>query len=76
MTYVCSFNFRHTLTIEISQGEYARTRALYDRLLDRTKHLNVWISYVKFEASAMSEDGGKSRHIRGSKEEIHSADEK
>ncbi|KAH9799186.1 Crooked neck protein [Citrus sinensis] len=43
---------------KISQGEYARTRALYERLLDRTKHLNVWISYVKFEASAMSEDGG------------------
>ncbi|KAK9207943.1 hypothetical protein WN944_000292 [Citrus x changshan-huyou] len=46
------------IDFEISQGEYARTRALYERLLDRTKHLNVWISYVKFEASAMSEDGG------------------
>ncbi|KAL9443022.1 hypothetical protein AB3S75_016392 [Citrus x aurantiifolia] len=46
------------IDFEISQGEYARTRALYERLLDRTKHLKVWVSYVKFEASAMSEDGG------------------
>ncbi|PIN22385.1 Cell cycle control protein (crooked neck) [Handroanthus impetiginosus] len=37
---------------EISKSEYERTRALYERLLKRTKHLKVWISYANFEASA------------------------
>ncbi|KAG1330357.1 putative crooked neck-like protein 1 [Cocos nucifera] len=44
------------IDFEISEGEYERTRQLYDRLLDRTKHLKVWISYAKFEASAGMED--------------------
>ncbi|WCJ34756.1 Pre-mRNA-splicing factor CLF1 [Euphorbia peplus] len=43
------------IDFEISEGEYDKTRQLYDRLLDRTKHLKVWISYAKFEASAMEE---------------------
>ncbi|KAL0440957.1 UNVERIFIED_CONTAM: Pre-splicing factor CLF1 [Sesamum radiatum] len=43
------------IDFEISEAEYERTRALYERLLDRTKHLKVWISYAKFEASAMDE---------------------
>ncbi|EEF51314.1 crooked neck-like protein 1 [Ricinus communis] len=43
------------IDFEISEGEYDRTRQLYERLLDRTKHLKVWISYAKFEASAMEE---------------------
>ncbi|WMV20643.1 hypothetical protein MTR67_014028 [Solanum verrucosum] len=41
------------IDFEISEGEFERTRALYERLLNRTKHLKVWISYAKFEASAM-----------------------
>uniref|UniRef100_A0A5B7ADN5 Putative crooked neck-like protein 1 n=1 Tax=Davidia involucrata TaxID=16924 RepID=A0A5B7ADN5_DAVIN len=44
------------IDFEISQHEFERTRELYERLLDRTKHLKVWISYAKFEASAMEED--------------------
>ncbi|KAM7494323.1 hypothetical protein LguiB_028932 [Lonicera macranthoides] len=43
------------IDFEISEGEFERTRQLYERLLDRTKHLKVWISYAKFEASAMEE---------------------
>ncbi|KAM1850996.1 hypothetical protein ACFX13_015114 [Malus domestica] len=45
------------IDFEISEGEFERTRELYERLLDRTKHLKVWISYAKFEASAIVEDG-------------------
>nr|XP_010907226.1 crooked neck-like protein 1 [Elaeis guineensis] len=41
---------------ETSGGEYERTRQVYERLLDRTKYLKVWISYVKFEASVGIED--------------------
>ncbi|KAG5583046.1 hypothetical protein H5410_053673 [Solanum commersonii] len=44
------------IEFEISEGEFERTRALYERLLNRTKHLKVWISYAKFEASAMESD--------------------
>ncbi|KAK3002087.1 hypothetical protein RJ639_020546 [Escallonia herrerae] len=44
------------IDFEISEGEFERTRQLYERLLDRTKHLKVWISYAKFEASALEED--------------------
>ena len=44
------------IDFEIAEGEFERTRALYERLLDRTKHLKVWISYAKFEASAMEEN--------------------
>ncbi|KAF9689261.1 hypothetical protein SADUNF_Sadunf01G0073500 [Salix dunnii] len=43
------------IDFEISEGEYDRTRELYERLLDRTKHLKVWISCAKFEASAKEE---------------------
>ena len=28
-----------------------RVRALYERLLERTKHVKVWLSYARFEAS-------------------------
>ncbi|KAK8967523.1 hypothetical protein KSP40_PGU018903 [Platanthera guangdongensis] len=44
------------IDFEISEGEIERTRLLYERLLDRTKHLKVWISYAKFEASVGLED--------------------
>ncbi|XP_068667558.1 uncharacterized protein [Aristolochia californica] len=46
------------IDFEIAEGEYERTRQLYERLLDRTKHLKVWLSYAKFEASCgMAEEG-------------------
>ncbi|XVF50988.1 hypothetical protein PTKIN_Ptkin04bG0147300 [Pterospermum kingtungense] len=44
------------IDFEISKGKYEQTRVLYERLLDRTKHFKVWISYAKFEASTMDED--------------------
>jgi len=36
---------------EIKIGDYNRTRVLYKRLLQRTKHVKVWISSAQFEAS-------------------------
>ncbi|GLJ15384.1 hypothetical protein SUGI_0252520 [Cryptomeria japonica] len=44
------------IEFKISEGEYEKTRQLYERLLDRTKHLKVWISYAKFEASVTLEE--------------------
>uniref|UniRef100_A0A7I4AFQ1 Uncharacterized protein n=1 Tax=Physcomitrium patens TaxID=3218 RepID=A0A7I4AFQ1_PHYPA len=44
------------IEFEISEGEHDRTRQLYERLLDRTKHLKVWVSYAKFEAAVQLEE--------------------
>mmetsp|Transcript_7859 Transcript_7859/g.23660 ORF Transcript_7859/g.23660 Transcript_7859/m.23660 type:complete len:378 (+) Transcript_7859:1449-2582(+) len=41
------------IDFEIGQGERARTRVLYERLLDRTKHVKVWLSYARFEADPL-----------------------
>lgn len=37
------------IDFEISQQEFERARALYERLLERSNHVKVWISYGKFE---------------------------
>jgi len=39
------------IDFEIQNGEYERARALYQRLLKRTQHVKVWISFAKFESS-------------------------
>ncbi|KAF5205381.1 Pre-mrna-splicing factor clf1 [Thalictrum thalictroides] len=44
--------WKEYIDFEISEREYDRARQLYARLLYRTKHLNVWISYANFEATA------------------------
>ena len=41
------------IDFEMAKGDLVRARQIYERLLDRTKHLNVWISYALFEASAV-----------------------
>ncbi|KAG8382147.1 hypothetical protein BUALT_Bualt05G0046400 [Buddleja alternifolia] len=52
------------IDFEISKSEYERTRALYERLLNRTKHLKVWISYAKFEAGLHESDFEQERKCR------------
>lgn len=54
------------IDFEILESERERTRALYERLLDRTKHVKVWLSYAKFEAEPMAakadaEDAGPAK---------------
>ena len=41
------------IDFEISEGERGNTRQLYERLLDRTQHVKVWLSYASFEAKPM-----------------------
>ncbi|GMH39793.1 hypothetical protein BSKO_07691 [Bryopsis sp. KO-2023] len=43
------------IDFEIEKGERQRTRVLYERLLDRTKHVKVWMSFAQFEASPLSD---------------------
>jgi crooked neck len=44
------------IDFEEEEGEYERTRELYERLLDKTDHVKVWISYAHFEIN-IPEDG-------------------
>uniref|UniRef100_A0A8B9SC02 Crooked neck-like protein 1 n=1 Tax=Apteryx owenii TaxID=8824 RepID=A0A8B9SC02_APTOW len=44
------------IDFEIEQEEYEKTRNLYRRLLQRTQHVKVWISFAQFELSAGKEE--------------------
>ncbi|KAK8050412.1 Pre-mRNA-splicing factor CLF1 [Apiospora phragmitis] len=37
------------IDFEEGEGEFERTRDLYERLLEKTEHVKVWISYAHFE---------------------------
>jgi len=39
------------IDFELSESEAANVRKLYTRLLERTSHVKVWISYAQFEAN-------------------------
>ena len=43
------------IDFEEEEGEYDRTRKLYERLLDKTDHVKVWISYAHFEINIPDE---------------------
>jgi crooked neck len=43
---------------EIADGARAAARALYERLLARTGHVKVWLSYAAFEAAPLPEGEG------------------
>ncbi|ATY63444.1 cell cycle control (Cwf4) [Cordyceps militaris] len=45
------------IDFEEGEGEYERARALYERLLDKTDHVKVWISYAHFEVNIPEGDG-------------------
>jgi crooked neck len=44
------------IDFEEEEGEYERTRALYERLLEKTDHVKVWISYALFEINVPDAD--------------------
>lgn len=44
------------IDFEISQEEPDNARQLYERLLERTSHVKVWLSYAKFELNNETED--------------------
>lgn len=45
------------IDFEEEEGEYERTRALYERLLAKTDHVKVWISYAHFEINIPEDEG-------------------
>lgn len=44
------------IDFESELGEHDNVRRLYERLLARTSHVKVWISYAQFEASLPDPD--------------------
>ncbi|XP_061172995.1 crooked neck-like protein 1 [Saccostrea echinata] len=52
------------IDFQIEQEEYDKTRALYRRLLERTQHVKVWISFANFELSIQSEEGSNVKNSR------------
>ena len=44
------------IDFEEEEAEYDRTRALYERLLEKTNHVKVWISYAHFELNVPDEE--------------------
>ncbi|XP_077138912.1 crooked neck-like protein 1 [Ranitomeya variabilis] len=44
------------IDFEIEQEEFGKTRNLYRRLLQRTQHVKVWISFAQFELTTGSDD--------------------
>jgi len=45
------------IDFEKSQEEYDNVRSLYHKLLDKTQHIKVWLSYATFEMSLASIEG-------------------
>lgn len=50
------------IDLEIALEEFNKVRELYRRLLSRTKHVKVWLSFAKFEQEN-SRDADKARAI-------------
>jgi len=48
------------IDFEIDEGESAKVRDLYQRLLERTSHVKVWISFAQFEGTSGIGDGVES----------------
>lgn len=44
------------IDFEFNEEEFENTRKLYKRLLEKTGHVKVWISYAQFELNADKSD--------------------
>ncbi len=60
---------------EIADGARAAARALYERLLARTGHVKVWLSYAAFEAAPLPESEGVEGGEGGAEGGAHEAAE-
>ncbi|KAG8908298.1 NineTeen Complex (NTC) component [Tulasnella sp. 403] len=44
------------IDFEFDEGERERTRTLYERLLEKSRHLKIWLAYARFELARMGDD--------------------
>jgi len=49
------------IDFEIEEGEAQNARSLYEKLLERTAHVKVWISFAQFEGTSIGEGVQKAR---------------
>ncbi|KND90355.1 Pre-mRNA-splicing factor clf1, partial [Tolypocladium ophioglossoides CBS 100239] len=63
------------IDFEEEEGEYKRTRELYERLLDKTDHVKVWISYAHFEINISEDDQQEEEQEREQQAEPPVSDE-
>jgi len=53
------------ISSEVARGESGHVRSLYERLLQRTKHVKVWASYAAFEVGLKQLDQARNIFRRG-----------
>jgi crooked neck len=51
------------IDFEIDEGEGNHAKKLYERLLERTSHVKVWISYAQFEATEIGQGMSTARTV-------------
>mmetsp|Transcript_16844 Transcript_16844/g.36727 ORF Transcript_16844/g.36727 Transcript_16844/m.36727 type:complete len:696 (+) Transcript_16844:82-2169(+) len=51
------------IDFEIEESDAGRARKLYERLLEKTGHVKVWISFAQFEASAIGKGAEAARGV-------------
>jgi len=51
------------IDFEIEEGEGENARKLYERLLERTGHVKVWISYAQFEGTGIGNGAQEARTV-------------
>lgn len=51
--------WKYYIDFEIQNEEYELARKLYERLLERTMYVHVWISYAQFESSIENIEGAR-----------------
>ena len=51
------------IDFEIEEGEGDKARSLYERLLERTGHVKVWISFAQFEGTEIGQGVKDARAI-------------
>eukprot|EP01132_Coremiostelium_polycephalum_P004537 gene4537-5653_t len=51
--------WRNYIDFEIELREIDRARALYRRLLERTNHVKVWLSFAQFELTSVNSDSAR-----------------
>ncbi|RLN54707.1 hypothetical protein BBJ29_008128 [Phytophthora kernoviae] len=60
--------WKNYIDFEIENDERENTRTLYERLLERTKHVKVWISFAQFEASSPDKEGAQSEDLEAARD--------
>ncbi|UIZ22335.1 hypothetical protein KXD40_005355 [Peronospora effusa] len=60
--------WKHYIDFEIENDERDNTRALYERLLERTKHVKVWMSFAQFEASSSDNKNAQGENLKSARD--------